>query len=325
MKHKAVHLFVFSAVLASLVALASFVAKPGHGQSQVKAQSQTGASSETTLQPTAAVRERRAATPTATGTSADASAFTAAASRNSSLRYDLDWAFGGKQQHGWYIYEPLISRLVETDKPAATGDFANAVSRWQKTTGLQPDGVLDEDTLYQMVSTWQGVRLKDKTPAQPGQLLVAPTSDFYDTSRPDELRQVERETYAAYKRMVAAACADPSLGLKHTASGELAPEEKFFKIVSAFRSREYQDHLRQQSPNSGRAGLAVNSPHTTGRALDLYVGGEPVETKDANRAIQVQTNAYRWLVQNADKFGFRPYYYEPWHWEYVSTSATAAK
>src|SRR5205085_1838840 len=260
MKHKAVHLFVFSAVLASLIALASFVAKPGHGQSQVKAQSQTGASSETTLQPTAAVRERRAATPTATGTSADASAFTAAASRNSSLRYDLDWAFGGKQQHGWYIYEPLISRLVETDKPAATDDFANAVSRWQKTTGLQPDGVLDEDTLYQMVSTWQGVRLKDKTPAQPGQLLVAPTSDFYDPSRPDELRQVERETYAAYKRMVAAACADPSLGLKHTASGELAPEEKFFKIVSAFRSREYQDHLRQQSPNSGRAGLAVNSP-----------------------------------------------------------------
>jgi len=160
--------------------------------------------------------------------------------------------------------------------------------------------VLDEDTLYQMVSTWQGVRLKDKTPAQPGQLLVAPTSDFYDTSRPDELRQVERETYAAYKRMVAAACADPSLGLKHTASGELAPEEKFFKIVSAF-------------------------PHTTGRALDLYVGGEPVETKDANRAIQVQTNAYHWLVQNADKFGFRPYYYEPWHWEYVGTSATAAK
>src|SRR5205085_12062001 len=311
MKHKAVHLFVFSAVLASLIALASFVAKPGHGQSQVKAQSQTGASSETTLQPTAAVRERRAATPTATGTSADASAFTAAASRNSSLRYDLDWAFGGKQQHGWYIYEPLISRLVETDKPAATDDFANAVSRWQKTTGLQPDGVLDEETLYQMVSTWQGVRLKDKTPAQPGQLLVAPTSDFYDTSRPDELRQVERETYAAYKRMVAAACADPSLGLKHTASGELAPEEKFFKIVSAFRSREYQDHLRQQSPNAGRAGLAVNSPHFTGRALDLYVGGyDPVSTKDDNRALQTQTKVYKWLVRHADEFGFRPYYYE---------------
>jgi LAS superfamily LD-carboxypeptidase LdcB len=51
--------------------------------------------------------------------------------------------------------------------------------------------------------------------------------------------------------------------------------------------------------------------------LDLYVGGSPVDTKDSNRAIQVNTPAYRWLVQNAERFGFRPYFYEPWHWEYV--------
>jgi LAS superfamily LD-carboxypeptidase LdcB len=62
--------------------------------------------------------------------------------------------------------------------------------------------------------------------------------------------------------------------------------------------------------------LAVNSPHFSGRALDLYVGGEPVEAKEANRALQVQTPAYRWLVRNAGRFGFRPYFYEPWHWEY---------
>ena len=83
------------------------------------------------------------------------------------------------------------------------------------------------------------------------------------------------------------------------------------------RTPEYQAQLRAQSPNSGRAGLAVNSPHFTGRALDLYVGGEPVSTKDENRAIQTQTRAYRWLVKNAGHFGFRPYFYEPWHWEYV--------
>src|SRR5256714_3558528 len=178
MKHKAVHLFVFSAVLVALVALASYAARPGRGQSQVKDQSPTGASAETTWQPPAAVRERRAAAPTTAGTSTDATLFTAAASRNSALRYDLDWAFGGKQQHGWYLYTPLISRMVETDKDAGTGDFANAVSRWQKTTGLQPDGVLDEDTLYRMVSEWQGARLQDKIPAQPGPLLLAPESGF---------------------------------------------------------------------------------------------------------------------------------------------------
>ena len=117
--------------------------------------------------------------------------------------------------------------------------------------------------------------------------------------------------------MIAAAIADPTLKLAHTTSGELAPGEQYLKIVSSFRSRDYQDNLRRKSPNSGSAGLAVNSPHFTGRALDLYVGGSPVDTKDSNRAIQVNTPVYRWLVRNADRFGFRPYFYEPWHWEYV--------
>ena len=117
--------------------------------------------------------------------------------------------------------------------------------------------------------------------------------------------------------MIAAAAADPSLVLALGADIEVVPAEKYLKILSSFRTREYQEHLRRQSPYSGRAGLAVNSPHFTGRALDLYVGGEPVETKDSNRVIQVQTRAYQWLVRNAERFGFRPYYYEPWHWEYV--------
>jgi LAS superfamily LD-carboxypeptidase LdcB len=28
--------------------------------------------------------------------------------------------------------------------------------------------------------------------------------------------------------------------------------------------------------------------------------------------------AYRWLVRNAERFGFCPYFYEPWHWEYCA-------
>jgi LAS superfamily LD-carboxypeptidase LdcB len=177
-----------------------------------------------------------------------------------------------------------------------------------------------------MVSAWQGARLKQRGYPQPDQLLTAPSADFYDPARPDELRQVERETYAAYKRMVAAAAQDPLLKLELTAAGELAPAEKYLKIVSSFRSREYQARLRRMEPHAGRAALAVHhSPHFTGRALDLYVGGEPVETKDSNRAIQVQTRVYQWLVRNADRFGFRPYYYEPWHWEYVGTATADAK
>jgi len=249
-------------------------------------------------------------------TPAAGTSFAAAATTNVTLRNDLTWTFGGKQQRGWYLYDLLIGKTLDTQDGASTSDFAAAVAKWQKRRGVTADGILDQDAWMAMVSQWQGNRLKNRAYATPDQLQSAPPDDFYDSSRAAEHRQVERNTYAAYKQMVAAAIDD--LKLAHTSSDQLAPREKFFKIISAFRSREYQENLRRKSPNAGSAGLAVNnSPHFTGRALDLYVGGSPVDTKDANRAIQVNTPAYRWLVRNAERFGFRPYFYEPWHWEYV--------
>jgi len=243
--------------------------------------------------------------------------FAEAAARNALLQNELTWTFGAKQQRGWYLYSSLISKTLNAHNDAATADFAAAVALWQKKMRLNPSGVLDEESLMALVNQWQSNRLKNRTYAEPGQLVTAPSSDFYDPERLAELRQVERSTYAAYKQMLAAAIADPALNLAHTPQGELAPTEKYFKIISAFRSREYQDQLRLRSPNAGSAGLAVNSPHFTGRALDFYVGGDPVDTKDSNRAIQVNTPIYLWLVRNAERFGFRPYFFEPWHWEYV--------
>ena len=237
-----------------------------------------------------------------------ASSFATAATTNVTLRNELAWTFGGKEQRGWYLYDLLIGKTLKSKHDPTTSDFAASIASWQKRRGIRADGILDQDALMVMVSQWQGDRLKNRAYATPDQLLTAPPSDFYDPSRDAELRQVERNTYAAYKEMIAAAMADPAVKL----------EGKYFKIVSAFRSREYQENLRKKSPNAGSAGLAVNnSPHFTGRALDLYVGGSPVDTKDSNRAIQVNTPAYRWLVHNAERFGFRPYFYEPWHWEYV--------
>jgi D-alanyl-D-alanine carboxypeptidase len=235
------------------------------------------------------------------------SAFATAATTNVTLRNDLSWTFGDKQQRGWYLYDLLIGKTLNTKHDPITSDFAASIASWQKRRGIRADGILDEDALMAMVSQWQGNRLKNRAEATPDQLLTAPPSDFYDPSRAPELRQVERNTYAAYKEMLAAATAE--LKLEH---------KSYFKIISSYRSREYQENLRRKSPNAGSAGLAVNnSPHFTGRALDLYVGGDPVDTKDANRAIQVNTPAYRWLVENAERFGFRPYFYEPWHWEHV--------
>jgi D-alanyl-D-alanine carboxypeptidase len=294
------HAWIIAVALAAVVAV-SFAARGSRGQS---ADTKTNSA----VKPTVRITERN---------SASTSVFAGAAGQNTVLKNELSWAFGGKQQRGWYLYDLLIGKTLDTEDDSATSDFASVLAGWQKKRGLGTDGVLDEDAFMAMVSLWQSNRLKDRTAALPDQLLTAAPSDFYDPGRADELRQVEHNTYAAYKKMVAAAIADPALKLAHTTSGELAPAEKYFKIVSAFRSREYQDNLRRQSPHAGSAGLAVNSPHFTGRALDLYVGGSPVDTRDSNRAIQVNTPAYQWLVRNAERFGFRPYFYEPWHWEYV--------
>ena len=247
----------------------------------------------------------------------DPSLVAGAAQQNRQLRDNLSWTFGGKTQRGWALYVPLIQRALGTEEDPASENFAASLARWQKNVGLKASGVLDEATLMRMVTTWQSQRLKSRVYPQPAQLLTVPPTEFYDPGRADELRQVERETYAAYKRMLAAAVADSSLQLK-TRGGELDASEKYLKIISAFRSREYQDRLRKLEPEAGRAALAVNSPHFTGRALDLYVGGEPTITKDPNRAIQTQTRAYKWLVKNAPRFGFCPYFYEPWHWEYCA-------
>ena len=314
-------------VLLSLVILLAFAATlalPGYSQSPSPL-AHTGSAAPASPSNTSTVATDKSENSVAAASTAATAPYAAAARRNLELRTSLDWAFGGRQQRGWSLYEPLISHTLNSEHGGHSGDFALALARWQQGAGLASTGVLDRDTLMQLVNAWQSRRLKDRTYPTPDQLVTAPASDFYDPARPAELRQVRRDAYAAYQRMLAAALADPTLKLARTPDGRLAPEEKFLKIVSAFRSREYQDRLRKLEPGAGRAALAVNSPHFTGCALDLYVGGEPVITKDANRALQVQTPAYKWLVKNAERFGFYPYYYEPWHWEYAGGATIETK
>src|SRR5262249_44178485 len=149
-----------------------------------------------------------------------------------------------------------------------------------------------QETWMKMVAVFQSRRIKDRSTPPSKALKLIPSSDFFDAERPENLRYVERQAYEAYEKLVAAATADLSLN----------SNESWLKVISAFRSPAYQAQLRKQSPRSGRAALAVNSPHFTGRALDIYVGGEPVSTRDENRATQVNTKVYRWLVKNAEQF-----------------------
>ena len=244
-----------------------------------------------------------------------------ATAKNAEFKRTLEWNFGAKRQRGWSLYIALIGQTINTEADSETPEFARTVTVWQQKFGLSPTGTIDRGTLYRMIEFWQSRRLNSSVYPTPKDLLTAPIADFYDSNRDIELLKVERETYKAYKKMVAAAAIE--LKLKTDKNGELSADEKFLRIISAFRSREYQAKLRAASPQSGRAGLAVNSPHFTGRTLDIYVGGEPTTTKDFNRAVQVQTPVYKWLVKNASRFGFYPYFYEPWHWEYVPQNPKA--
>ncbi len=244
-----------------------------------------------------------------------------ATAENAEFKNTIKWNFGAKQQRGWYLYTALIKHTIGTEADSETPEFARAVAVWQHKSRLSTTGTIDRDTLYRMIEFWQSRRLNSSVYPTPEDLLTAPIDDFYDPNRDIELLKVEGETYKAYKKMVAAAAIE--LKLKTDKNGELSADGKFLRIISAFRSREYQAKLRAASPQSGRAGLAVKSPHFTGRTLDIYVGGEPTITKDFNRAVQVQTPVYKWLVKNASRFGFYPYFYEPWHWEYVPQNPKA--
>lgn len=56
-----------------------------------------------------------------------------------------------------------------------------------------------------------------------------------------------------------------------------------------------------------------HSAHHSGRAIDLYLGFS-LSSKNVQKIRA--TSVYKWLVQNAVRFGFYPYLQEPWHWEY---------
>ena len=242
-------------------------------------------------------------------------AFEGAAARNTSLSREISWTFGGKTQHGWALHGALVAHTVGTDAEPPSPEFAAAVADWQKKNRISPaDGVVTRDVWLRIMKSLQAARAFDATQPPTSELVLVDANEWWDRSRPAENRYLRRDAYEAYTRMVTAARA------------ELGPQANgYFGIISGHRSAAYQAGLRARAGNpTSTAGLAVRSPHFTGRAIDIYVGGEPVSTSDANRAIQVETPAFKWLAKNAHRFGFRPYFYEPWHWEFDPKLAVAS-
>ncbi|WP_181197468.1 D-alanyl-D-alanine carboxypeptidase family protein [Enhygromyxa salina] len=94
------------------------------------------------------------------------------------------------------------------------------------------------------------------------------------------------------------------------------------QIASGWRrhrwtSREHYETFVTEKYGSVRAGrkwLAYDSPHETGLAIDIGVGGLVPNRK--TRDEQRETPLHKWLVDNAHRFGWHPYKAEPWHWEF---------
>jgi D-alanyl-D-alanine carboxypeptidase len=124
------------------------------------------------------------------------------------------------------------------------------------------------------------------------------------------MQRLTPEAADRWRRMVAAAVND---GIR-------------LLIVSGFRSFEYQAQLIRKKLAAGQTIgeiLRVNaapgfSQHHTGMAVDVASPGSRPLTEDFEGS-----DAFRWLVGNAGRFGFSMTYprdnpwgfvYEPWHW-----------
>ena len=70
---------------------------------------------------------------------------------------------------------------------------------------------------------------------------------------------------------------------------------------------------RYGSKQRGRAFIAFLSVHNSGLAFDISTNG--IKSNKRATKFQESTTLFKWMKDNAHKYGFTPYKKEPWHWE----------
>lgn len=231
--------------------------------------------------------------------------------------YAMAWSPFGQPETGWEAYVPLLQHELRTDCGPSTPDFAAALAAWQGRYALVGTGVFDEASFTVLKGVLQErrpfvmARTRGECPDPP------PLSDLGYLSVGEEqagrlTRLLRRDTLEAYRQLAAAARRD-------VAEARANPE--LLQIFSGFRDPEADAARCADQGNCDGVRRAVCSPHRTGAAVDLFVGqasGFDVDsTAPAARLALTRGATYRWLVANAGRYGFVPYLFEPWHWEYV--------
>ena len=231
--------------------------------------------------------------------------------------YAMEWTPFDRKEYGWATYLPLIQHELNTDCPSNTPDFAQKLAVFQARFGQFATGQFDAAIFEIFKGVWQErrtfvmARVRGECPDPPpiDQLAYLTEKDEHA----DRLtRLLRRDVLTAYHRMVADARAEVP---------ELGADPELLQIFSGFRDPEADAARCAADGRCDGLRRALCSAHRTGTAVDLYVGKAAdygVDSTDPwNRRVQAEGPAYRWLVRNAGRYGFTPYVYEPWHWEWI--------
>lgn len=256
--------------------------------------------------------------------SSDPMAMSAAVENGISL-YAMDWAPFGAREQGWQTYVPMIQREIGSPCDPASEAFALKLAAFQSRYNLSATGLFDVQTFGVMRGIWQERRPFVMARVAGGDCPPPPSLTELTYLNIDEehaeriTRLVRRDVLDAYRAMVAAARAEVP---------ELASQPELLRIFSSFRDPEADAARCARERNCDGVRRAVCSPHRTGAALDIYVGHLDSYGVDStnwhNRRYMSETPAYRWMVKNAHRFGFVPYVFEPWHWEYAGGAQAVA-
>jgi hypothetical protein len=240
----------------------------------------------------------------------------APASANAASLQTLAWSPFGRSETGWATYAPLIAREIRTPCAPDTPGFAVALGAWAATQRLPADGVMSAaifnplKTAIQMRRPFVRLSAQKVCPDPPpaANLVWATKDEGYG----GKLVQLRPGALSAYRQMVAAARREDP---------QIAADPRNLTLFSGFRDPAADAARCAREGNCNGVQRATCSAHRTGLAMDVYVGQAPRfppdSSADANRAFMSRTAAYRWLVDNADRFGFVPYPFEPWHWEWT--------
>ncbi len=244
----------------------------------------------------------------------------AEAAANAATLETAAWSPSGPVETGWAAYAPLAAREVGAACGPGSTAFAQKLAAWRAAHGLGAGGVMDAPTLKAMVVTWL-LRRPFVQATRRGECPPAPDPTGLATALPGETLggkavQAAPAALEAWRRLRATARAERP---------EIAADPGLLAIASGFRGPA-EEAARCASRGCDTVSRSRCSAHRTGTAFDLVLttapGAAALSTAEADRKALARTPAYLWMAANADRFGFLPYPYEPWHWEWAGAALT---